>query len=654
MSKARKERLRKLLIKKNLLSDIRRMEKFLRGRKSLNEYISEKISQYGDMPAVTDEYNHVSMTYKEFSENVRNLAAKLQNAGVKRGDFVSIFTENNGYWALCDQAVMQCGGVCTLRGSNAPATELDYIINHSSSVGLILKDGKLLNAIKSCLEKYELKFIVIMFKGKKDDFSGINIPVYYLEDAIEEGKTLEFKAPEQTLDDNCSMLYTSGTTGNPKGVLLTHKNMLSQMPTFETMYCSQKGEKTLHILPVWHSYEQTAQLYQYSAGCHLHYTTLAGLKNDLIKYQPASLMTVPRLWEAIRLGIFQKLKQNSHFTYRLFDYALKVSIEYKIHKMYSERRVTNNKDGYNNFVDYYHNLARVFLKPIHVIFTNTLYKKIKTNFGLNFRAALSGGGSLSMKDQLFYDAIGVNLREAYGLTETSPLLTIRNVNELNFLGCCGKPAIATEIKIADIETGEELGTFKKGIVHARGYQIMKGYYKDDFATGKAVNEEGWFNTGDIGWLTSDNNLVLVGRMKETIVLSNGENVEPIPIEEACLGSPYIEQIMIVGQDKSSLGALVIPSEAALQKCGILAKDLKSGTTLSIKDQTLRDLIKRELATYIKNKQNLKPFEQIKQFEVLKENFSTANGLMSQTSKMKRNSIFEKYKTTINNMFEKNK
>ena len=149
-----------------------------------------------------------------------------------------------------------------------------------------------------------------------------------------------------------------------------------------------------------------------------------------------------------------------------------------------------------------------------------------------------------------------------------------------------------------------------------------------------------------------NRVVLVGRLKETIVLSNGENVEPVPIEEACLGSPYISQIMLVGQDKASIGALVVPSEAALEKCGILAKDLKSGSNLEIKDQTLRDLIKKEIATYIKNKQNLKPFEQIKQFEVVKEDFNMNNGLLSHTAKMKRNNIFEKYKTLVTNMFEK--
>ena len=210
----------------------------------------------------------------------------------------------------------------------------------------------------------------------------------------------------------------------------------------------------------------------------------------------------------------------------------------------------------------------------------TIYQKIKDATGANFRASMSGGGSLSMKDQLFYDALGINLREGYGLTETSPVLTIRPIKDKNYLGCAGKPIKSTEIKIVDPNTLEELGLFKKGLIMARGPQVMKGYYKDPEATAKVIDEKGWFNTGDLGWLTGDNNLVIVGRIKETIVLSNGENVEPVPIEEACLGSPYIEQIVLVGQDKSSIGALVVPSQEALQKCGVLAKDLKSNKTLS--------------------------------------------------------------------------
>ena len=652
MNKDRQELYRKALMKRQLIKDKRVMDKFLSDKKSLNAYIQEKMSAFRELPAITDSYNNLELTYGKVEEQMNDLASALQYLGTKKGDFVGIFSENNGRWAICDQAVMRCGAVCTLRGSNAPLEELDYIIGHSGAVGLILKDGKLFNSLKSIINNYFFKYIIIMFKSENDDLSGVNCPVYHFDDVLKTGKENKFVPVEQNIEDVCSMLYTSGTTGNPKGVLISHRNILAQFPSFIIALGLKSGENTLQVLPVWHSYENATQLYFFSGGSHLHFTNPIGLRSDLTKYNIDILFSVPRIWETLRLAIFQKLKQKSHFKYRLFDFGLQVSITYKIHKMYSERRITNKKNGYKSWINFYHRAARLALKPVHLWFTEHVYSKIKKELGIDFKYALSGGGSLSLKDQIFYDAIGVNLREGYGLTETSPVLTLRYIDEPNFLGSCGRPIMGTEIKILDIESGKELGIFQKGIVHVRGYQVMSGYYKNEEATKAVLTDDGWFNTGDIGWLTADNNLVLVGRMKETIVLSNGENVEPIPIEEACLESPYIDQMVLVGQDKSSIGALIVPSEAALEKCGILAKDLKSGKNLEIKDQTLRDLMKREISTYIKNKKNLKSFEQIKQFEILKDNFTSENGMLSQTSKLKRNNIFEKYKAIISNMFEK--
>ena len=181
---------------------------------------------------------------------------------------------------------------------------------------------------------------------------------------------------------------------------------------------------------------------------------------------------------------------------------------------------------------------------------------------------------------------------------------------------------------------------------------MKGYYKDEEATRKVMTDDGYFITGDLGWLTKQNNLVLVGRLKETIVLSSGENVEPVPIEEAILLSPYIDQIVLVGQDRSGVGALVVPSKEALEKCGINMKDLKSYTDANVfANAELENLIKKEINTHIVNKPNLRVFEKVKQFALLKDSFSVENGLMSATQKVKRNKVFEKYEKEISKMYK---
>jgi len=551
-------------------------------------------------------------------------------------------------------AILKCGAVDVIRGSNAPLDELHYITAHSDAKGLILRDEKLYYEMKPFLEKYRLDFVIVTYSKKELDTSNIKAKVYTHNDIIQLGKENEFKPVELNRNDDSTILYTSGTTGNPKGVLLSHGNSIYQLEVAHNGFRSQPGENTLQILPIWHAYERIGQLYYISRGCNLHYTTLSGLKNDLATYKIDTLMSVPRVWESIRVGIYQKLKQTSPVLYNIFDFAIKTSISYKTHKMYGERRITN-KINYHTLSTIRHRIIRSFIKPLHVLFSNTLYKKIKKTVGLSsIRASISGGGALSMQDELFYDAIGINLRIGYGLTETAPVLTLRNVYDKNFLGSAGTPVAGTDLKIVDPVTMEPLPVFQKGLVVVKGPQIMKGYYKDPEATKKVMTEDGYFITGDLGWLTKQQNLVLVGRLKETIVLSSGENVEPVPIEEAILVSPYIEQIVLVGQDQNGIGALIVPSKEALEKCGINMKNVESyrDTYNTLSNSLLDELIKKEINTHIMNKPNLRAFEKVKQFSVLNDGFSVSNGMLSATQKVKRNKVFEQYEDVISKMYKK--
>ena len=624
------------------------------GMNSLSEVLENCMERFSEYHAITDKYNNVFMTYGELRKTMNLFATGLQALGIKKGDKVGLFAESNGMWMATSMAILKCGAVDVLRGSNAPIEELEYITAHADCKGLVLRDEKLYNAMKPFLEKFKLDFVIVTYVKNTLDTKNVKAKVYSYGDVLKLGEENTFKPVAMKRSDDCTILYTSGTTGNPKGVLLSHENSIYQLEVVHDGFQSQPGEKTLQVLPIWHSYERIAQCYYASRGCNMHYTTLAGLKNDLANYDIDTFMSVPRIWEAIRLGVYQKLKQTSPAMYNIFDFAVKTSISYKIHKMYGERRITN-KWNYHFWSTIYHRIVRSFIKPLHVLFYNTLYKKIKKAVGLDkIRASISGGGALSMQDELFYDAIGVNLRIGYGLTETAPVLTLRNVGDKNFLGCAGSPIAGTDLKVVDPKTFKPLPTFSKGLVIVKGPQIMKGYYKDPEATKKVMTEDGYFITGDLGWLTRDNNLVLVGRLKETIVLSSGENVEPVPIEEAILLSPYIDQIVLVGQDKSGIGALVVPSKEALEKCGINMKNIQSfkNSRNTLNHSELDALIKSEINTHIENKPNLRAFEKVKSFSVLDEGFSVDNGLMSATQKVKRNKVFEKYEEVIGSMYNK--
>ncbi|MBR1977581.1 AMP-binding protein [bacterium] len=640
-------------INTELANEIQEVQDFLSDKHSLCSHLINSMETYGEDKAVTDEHNKVELNYSEVVSKIKKVASAIQKAGINHKTHISFFSENNGSHFIVTQGILYAGCTVVLRGTSAPADELEYILDHSDSEALFISDYKALNAIYEVLQKKEkIKFVCVLFeKGTKPE--GLKMPVYTLNEFIADAdENIEEK--ENSIDDVAAMLYSSGTTGYPKGVMLTHGNILSQLKTFREGLGVKRGEKSLQILPIWHSYEFTAQTIHYATGMHLHFTTIPALRNDLKKYNVDVFMTVPRIWQALRIGIYQRLKQKSKLQYFIFDTAVKMSIMYKIHKMYGEKRITNKQGNYNLFLKCYHRLIRSFFKPFYKYFAEKVFKETKNRLGLNFRISLSGGGALSLQDELFYDTIGVNLRVAYGLTETSPVLTMRHSTDKNYLCSAGRPLKATDIKIIDPKTKEEVGIFQKGLVLVRGPQIMKGYYKNEQATNEVIDKDGWFTTGDLGWLTSNNFLVLVGRVKETIVLSNGENIEPLPIEEACLQSNYIEQIVLVGQDESSIGALIVPTQEAMEKCNIALSDIKKGSNLTIKDPQLYELIKQEINAHIKAKPNLKSFEKINKFEILKNAFNQEDGLITQSGKMKRNKVYDKYKSIISKMFQDKK
>ncbi|HPT42075.1 MAG TPA: AMP-binding protein, partial [Candidatus Gastranaerophilaceae bacterium] len=301
----------KKTVNTDLQSELKEIYEFIGNQKNIADYMQKSLEKYKGLNAIIDDHNNIKMTYDEVLAHITSFASSLQKLGISPKDFVSIFSENNGLHFICNQGIIKTGACSVLRGSCAPIKELEYILNHSESKALILSDYKILNSLKNIINSNKnLKFIVIIFP-KNEKPSDLNIPVYTFDEFIEIGKNNNFIKPEINPDDNLTMLYTSGTTGNPKGVLLSHKNMLSQILPIEYGLKITVGERSLQILPVWHAYEMTTQIIFFANGFHLHFTTIPYLKDDLLKYDIDIFMSVPRIWEAIRLGIYQKLKQKS-------------------------------------------------------------------------------------------------------------------------------------------------------------------------------------------------------------------------------------------------------------------------------------------------------------------------------------------------------
>ncbi|VFR01166.1 unnamed protein product [Cuscuta campestris] len=325
------------------------------------------------------------------------------------------------------------------------------------------------------------------------------------------------------------------------------------------------------MLPPWHAYERAAEYFALAFGCKLVYTTVKNMKEDLKCYKPHYLVSVPLVYESLYSGVLKQIDKSGTAHKLIVLSFLKISLAYKeARRIYEGECLTKNREQPSYVVSLLDWLwARIFailLSPLHLLARKFVYTKIHTSIGIS-KAGLSGGGSLSPHIDKFFEAIDLRIQNGYGLTETSPVVASRNP-KCTVLGSVGLPIRYTEIKVVDAETDEVLPHGSKGIVKVKGPQVMKGYYKNPMATQQAIDENGWLNTGDLGWIVPHHSvgrsrnasgvIVLEGRAKDTIVLSSGENVEPSEIEEAAMRSNLIQQIVVIGQDKRRLGAIVVP------------------------------------------------------------------------------------------------
>ena len=356
------------------------------------------------------------------------------------------------------------------------------------------------------------------------------------------------------------------------------------------------------------------------------------------------MVAVPRLWESIYEGVQKNFRDQPESKQKLVKFFLGKSAEYIQAKRTIEGLDLDNMES-SASEKLMARLKLVYLWPIHQIGDRIVYSKIREAMGGKVDYLVSGGGSIADYLEDFYEIVGIEILGGYGLTETSPITHVRRPWH-NLRGADGQAIPGTETLIVDPETRQPIPIGKPGLVLVRGPQIMQGYYKNPEATAKAIDAEGWFDTGDLGRLTHKGDLIITGRAKDTIVLTNGENIEPTPVENACLRSPYVDQIMLLGQDQKSIGALIVPNKEALEQWA-------NGKGLDISDlnsKPIQDLFKKELKREIANRPGYRPDEQIKTFALLDDPFTIENGLLTQTLKVKRNKVRDRYQETIDRLY----
>jgi len=625
---------------------------------SLPEIWPLAAQEFGDVVALHSPHTkpEVAISYTQLAEKIQLFAAGLQALGVRLGDRISLIADNSPRWFIADQGIMTAGGVDAVRSSQAEKEELLFIIANSGSTAVVIEDLKTLKKLQDRLNDLPIQFVILLSDEASPTETALKVLNFAQLNEI--GANHNFVPAKQNRDALATLIYTSGTTGKPKGVMLSYSNLMHQVTTFGTVLQPNPGDMVLSILPSWHSYERTVEYYLLSQGCTQVYTNLRSVKADLRQFKPNYMVGVPRLWESIYEGVQKQFREQPANKQRLIKFLLGISEKY-----IKARRVAQGLDLNNLHASaverFAASIVAAALLPLHKLGEKLVYAKVREATGGRVKQMISGGGALPRHIDNFFEIIGVQILQGYGLTETSPVTHVRRPWR-NLIGASGLPLPATEAKIVDPETKAPLPPEKRGLVLLRGPQIMQGYYQNPEATAKAINPEGWFDSGDLGWLTPQNDLVLTGRAKDTIVLTNGENIEPQPIEDACLRSPYIDQIMLLGQDQRSLGALIVPNLEALEKWAAaqnLTLDTQSDREISsssqkidLESKMIQDLFRQELNREVQNRPGYRPDDRIGPFRFILEPFSIENGLMTQTLKVRRHIVVERYRDIIDGMF----
>jgi long-chain acyl-CoA synthetase len=600
----------------------------------------------------------VTRTFLDFYGDIAALSAGLFLKGVKKGSHAAFFTDNRYEWALTDYALMSVGAISVPRGSDTSPLEQKFIFSHSDSTFLIMENSSHLNGLLALFSPGEtagIERIFLMDGPAGDEFpalQSIKGKITLYSELLEAGRAHVSANPGFyksllsgiSTDDLATIIYTSGTSGNPKGVMLTHGNFLHNVRAITPLLWIDigKGEKTVSILPSWHVYERS---FEYCAGAgamSIFYSSIKTLAEDLMNEKPELVCSVPRVWESIYEKMMTKIEKGPPAKRILFDFLLSAA----------KARLSARNFMLGHFVSYkkpgllsrvLNRLLLASLYPLYAL-SQKIFAPVRALLGGNLRASISGGGSLPPHIDLAFNAMGIRLVNAYGMTETSPGAITRRLDR-STTGSIGIPLDEVEVKIVK-GNNWPAGFGEHGLIYVRGPNVMKGYYKNPEATKEILSPDGWINTGDLGAMSQSGDIVMTGRAKSTIVLLGGENLEPEPIEEKLKESSLIEHAVVIGQDKKSPIALITINEERLKalagRLKISWDELVSKSGEIIKNNKIIAEVNREIKKLINRANGFKPFERIHNFVLLKKKFTIGDEL-TQTLKVKRQHVEKKYK-----------
>ena len=600
----------------------------LKSCKTIPELFEFLTDEYGKtaknflmMRKVDGKYTGIS--YQEFKDETEKLACGLAALGIKRGDKVAISSENRPEWVYSDMAILGLGGVDVPLYPSLTSDSVEFILNNSESKALIVSNKFQLNKVLKVRSKLKhLKFIVVMNDKdaeSEDDSIFSMSEVQVKGDEYRKSSPACFKEQMHLVKENdlCTIIYTSGTTGEPKGVMLTHKNILCNVNSALEAFPIDNNDIFLSFLPLCHIFERMGGYYTaFSSGGMICYAeSIESVAQNMLEINPTIITTVPRLFERIYSKLIKNIESQPASKQKIFNWAINTG------KEFHRRR----RDGSLS--------AALAIK--NRLADKLVFSKIRERTGGKLRFFISGGAPLSRDLGEFFEAAGLKIIEGYGLTESSPVITANRFDDYKF-GTVGKPFPGVEVKIAS-----------DGEILARGPNIMQGYFRNKKET-DAVLKDGWLHTGDIGVFDAAGFLMITDRKKHLFKTSGGKYIAPTPIENLFLASKFIDQFILIGDRRMFLTALIVPDFEAVKEYADSHKIPYSTIEELAKTKEVYDLIDNEMGKFQKKLAN---YERVRKFILLEKPFSMENGEITPSLKIRRKFIEERYGNLIEEMYE---
>ncbi len=569
------------------------------------------------------EGRYVPISYRDLRHKVELFALGLASLGIKRGDHVALISENRPEWVTCDMGMLYLGAVNVPIYPTLTAKQIEFIFNDANIKMAIVSNQMQLNKVQKIFHDVKsLKKVVIMAERQESSQDS----VVRFSDVLGAGESFDKEHPDylsQSLkqvrpEDLLTIIYTSGTTGNPKGVMLTHENLVTNIQSSAQVMPFGPDDVLLSFLPLCHSFERMAGYYTaMSCGASVAYAeSIETVRENLLEVHPTVVTTVPRLFERIYGRIKRQVDSSPLPQRKIFYWAVDVGRRY----MKARRRGS----------------IGLALKVQRAPADRLVYRKLHKRMGGKLKYFLSGGAPLARELGEFFEAVGIQIIEGYGLTESSPVISVNRLDHYRF-GTVGFPIPGVEVKIA--EDGEIL---------ARGSNIMKGYWNDKKATEEAIDKDGWLHTGDLGVFDAEGFLMITDRKKHLFVSSAGENIAPAPIENLFLQSKYIDQFVLIGDRRMFISALIVPDFDAIGEYADKnkieyndARDLTQNVEIHKLIESDIQLLQRDLAN----------FERVRRFALLDRPLTIENGEITPTQKVRRNIVEERYRSLIDSMYQ---